>query len=427
MRARTKLLIEKYTYILVICFFFCAVIWVNIHRLQDNLYANYEKTVEYGRVREIKENIAHVMSVIFYEKQQDKSRDVASYIEHFEYYRKHDIRMVIISKKLDKNNEEIIENLFWEIGRYNNFNEVILVSDGEQNLAKHKELIQGIMSIHKIKAVQLTQDDAKGEKIIAKKLNNKQCLVVFLSDFAQNSEDGNMDFLYEEAVYFAQRNNYHLNVFDMVDTDLAKAYEKNYIKSPLSFYDGYWLDRLNKQKNNLQNFLLNYKEELLKYFILNLQSNNTNSLWPHKTPRNYRLFDRGDVYVKLLDDKFSEIFSYGRVERNEGVVVMLVNIAKKAAKRINLQKVKYIKLYLLTELEKINYHQGDLLANYLSDDDGIVVRYEKFYAIMLPEDRPAKPEFLIDVLRYKAGVPSSVGNHDIQFYRFKTAETEYEN
>ena len=62
-----------------------------------------------------------------------------------------------------------------------------------------------------------------------------------------------MDFLYEEAVYFAQKNNYHLSVFDAFDTDLAQAAEKNYNSYPLSFYDGYRLDRLNKQRNNLQN------------------------------------------------------------------------------------------------------------------------------------------------------------------------------
>ena len=282
------------------------------------------------------------------------------------------------------------------------------------------------MSIRKIKTVQLSESDARGEQVVEEDLNKKQCLVVFLSDFAQDNDDKDMDFLYEEAVYFAQKNNYHLSVFDMVDSGVVRAAAEDY-STLLSLAKDHKLSRLNRQKNNLRAFLTNYNEELFKYFILNLEADNQRALWPQKTPRNYRLFDRGDVYVKILDKKRAEIFSYGRMERNESVAVMLVNIAKKAAKRVDLKKVKYIKLFLLTELEKIDYQQGTLLADYLSDDDGVVVRYENFYAIMLPEDRPELPGTLVDVLRRRAGVPLSVGNRDIQFYKFKTVEAEYEN
>ena len=42
------------------------IVWANVNRFKHNLYANYEKVVDYGRVRETEESVHPVMAAIFY-------------------------------------------------------------------------------------------------------------------------------------------------------------------------------------------------------------------------------------------------------------------------------------------------------------------------------------------------------------------------
>lgn len=426
MRLRTKILLKIWGKYLLFCFFWWAIVWVNIHRLQDNLYANYEKTVDYGRVREVKESVDPVIAAVFYQGQQLQTKNIATYISHSDNYKKHNVRMVVVSPLLKQNNRAVIKRLYTEIKKYNDIDEVSLVYTKGDDWKSHLALLRSVMGLKNVRAFYLSEDDVSAERKIAKSLRKPRSLVVFLADLGKGLKQENSDFLLEEAMYFAQENFYRLDVFDIIDTQIARAIEKDYT-ALFSLTAGANVSTLTKQKNNLKMFATNYKDELFKYFLLNLDSQAEKAVWPQKTPRIYRLFDRGDVYVKLLDEEYFDIFGYGRVGRNESILITLISIARKASKRLNLRNVKYIKLYFLTELEEIRYRKGTLLSDYLEADDGIVARYENFYTIMLADDRPDVHETLIDVLRHKAGVPMNAEDSDIKFYKFKTVEVEYEN
>ncbi|MBP5352657.1 MAG: hypothetical protein J6Y91_02695 [Alphaproteobacteria bacterium] len=418
--------VEKWIGRLLICFFIGTVIWLNINRLQYNLYANYEKVVEYGRVREVKERIEPMMAAVFYEDKSEQKKHLAAYLSHTDNYRHHQVRMVAVPRRLNQGSEAVIKNLYGEIKKYNQIESISLVYTEGDDWHKHKDLLQNKMHPADIELLYLAEDDINAEQIIENELQKPRHLVIFLAALNQGLQGNNRDFLLEEAVYFAQRHSYRMNVFDVIDTQLAKAVEKDYA-SIFALSPGASKSKLAKQKDNLEAFAANYKDELLEYFLLNLHEKDTATIWPRKTPSTFRLFDRGDVYVKLTDENNVELFNYGRFGRNKSVIVTIIEIARKVSRRINLRNVKHIQLYLLTELEPVKYIGAVKLEDLLDNDDGVLARYENFYTIMLPSDRPDASQSLLDVLRQKVGVPVNAESKDMKFYKFKTAEIEYEN
>ena len=58
---------RKIMYCLLFIAIFWLIVWANVNRFKHNLYANYEKIVDYGRVRETEESVHPVMAAIFYD------------------------------------------------------------------------------------------------------------------------------------------------------------------------------------------------------------------------------------------------------------------------------------------------------------------------------------------------------------------------
>ena len=52
MRQRTKLLIKLWLNRFLWCCVLGLIIWINALRLQDNNYSNYEKVIDYGRIKD---------------------------------------------------------------------------------------------------------------------------------------------------------------------------------------------------------------------------------------------------------------------------------------------------------------------------------------------------------------------------------------
>jgi hypothetical protein len=231
--------------------------------------------------------------------------------------------------------------------------------------------------------------------------------------------------LADEAIYFAQKNHYKIHIFDEVDTQLAKAWEEDYAA---------WFEDddkeeslLTQQKSNLETYINHYGNELLTYFVVNLNlPRGERALWPEKTAENYRLFDRGYIYVRFFTDGGREIFSRAKVGKNKGVIVGMIEIARKAAEKLY-QPIESAKIYVLTDLEKIEKDENVPLVNYLERDDGIYVQYHKKIALLAADERPEDEESLQAMLRQRAQIPAEVANKKVEFYKFKTVEINYEN
>lgn len=401
------------------------IVWANVIRFNDNLYANYEKIVDYGRVREVAEVVNPVMAAIFYDDKVTVHKNISTYYNHFDNYKKQNVKIVVVPKKITPDSQLIVKKLYAEIYRYNKVEKIALVADETGDISAHIALLEKVMHIDKIKKIVLNDNDLSAEKTIDEYLNNKHNTVVMLADLSKGFNSDNTDFLLEEAVYFAQKYFYHLEVFDVVDTQIAHAVEKDYF-SLLSLTNNKDEPVAMKQKRNLALFTQHYETELLRYFKMNLHSSE-DIIWPEKTARNFRMFDRGWLYVRLYDEEFKEIFDRKIINYDKGVIVSLINIARKAAVKIGAKRIKYIRINLLTDIEKINKAKDTMLISYLDQDDGVYVEYKEYKALLIADERPDDPAELTAAVRKKAGIPSEVPDEEINFYKFKSVEINDEN
>ena len=78
-------------------------------------------------------------------------------------------------------------------------------------------------------------------------------------------------------------------------------------------------------------------------------------------------------------------------------------------------------------MEQISDQNKLILADYLEADDGIYVSHQRQSGILLPQDIPNNTEEIVEKLRKVAKIRRNVKNEDLNFYRFKYAEIEYEN
>ena len=168
-----------------------------------------------------------------------------------------------------------------------------------------------------------------------------------------------------------------------------------------------------------------YKEKLFDYFKKNLNKDK-NYIWPKKTPENYRLFDRGRLYVRVFDEELNELFARKNLKQ-DSVIVSLIEIAKKTALKTNAKKIKYIKIYLLTDTEEIHKDKDTLLVSYLDQDDGIMIEYKNNQALLCADERPDDPTEIIPVLQKRGEISVNIPEQDLRFYKFKTVEINDEN
>ena len=92
MQQKTKIFFKQLFKYSLIILFFAMIVRANVLRLKNNLYANYERIVDYGRVREQKEEVNPVMAAIFYDDKVSVEKNISTYFDHYDNYKKSIIR-----------------------------------------------------------------------------------------------------------------------------------------------------------------------------------------------------------------------------------------------------------------------------------------------------------------------------------------------
>lgn len=428
MRPRTKYLIKSWVAKTLLLMFCCFVIWANIAKLRDNDYSNYEKVIDYGRIKDEDELVRPAIAAIFYQGKNDKKSSLSTYFNHTANYKKQNVRMVIVPKNLASYNAEVVEKLYEEIKNNNKIEKVLLVydKDGRSDVKAHRKMLLQIMDVQNVDESPISQNNLKGEKSIDDYLSGAKGLVVFLADLDKGLDEENSDFLVSEAVYFAQKYFYQMNVFDIIDTQLARALDKDYgTLYPLETMKDEPL--LAKQKRNLERYKHHYWHVLSNYFELNMLQvlQHKQIIMPQHIDENYRLFDRGRLVLKAFDENYVELFEKAEMQENKGIAFLLAHATQKLVDSGKAQKAKYFKIYLLTDLEEVKPEAGTMLMSYLEQDDGIFAEYKDKSALLVADDRPDNPEDLASVVRQKANIPDDVPETKIDYYRFKTVEMNY--
>ena len=385
------------------------VTWENAQRLQNNIYANYEKAVDYGRVREEKVQIHPVMAAVFYADKNVHNKEVSTYLERAVNYAQKNIKMVIIPQFLTKDTIDVVEKLYQEIAKNNQIKNIAVVYENESHAEKHKELLENVIHPRDVVFFKMNSAVLDTEEKIEQYFLQSGGLVVILSDLSLLKTN----FLTEEAIYWAQKYHFNMNVFDIIDTRFAQAVEKDYA-TLFSLQNNQEQPLLKKQKYNLEQYEKRYGMLLWHWFMVNFTraEKKLSPMWPLKSEDTYRLYDRGTIYAQT--DTFEKVVD------NSGIVVALVRMAQRFEhKKIETEGAR---LYLLTDKEEILPQVADL-----ETDDGVYITCGKHKALVLPEQRPADWRELTELLRYKAAIPSDIDDTEFKYYKFKAVEINNEN
>lgn len=426
MHTRLKDTLKKWFYRLLWLLFLGIICLINIERFKNNNYANYEKAVDYGRVREEKEEISPIIAAVFYQNDARQKSTISSYLNHWDTYRMEKVKMLIVPQNVDSESQKVINKLYERIQRHNQIKYIALVYDKSQDIQQHQQILAQIFTQSAIDVISLNEQQTDTEFDIQDYLNDFNTMVVFIADLSRGLTSQKGDFLLSEAIYFAQKNFYKIRVFDEVDTQLANALREDYADWFEPAEDK-TKEHLVREKNNLQLYAERYKDDILQYFALNLTlSDKDDTLWPEKDELTFRLFDRGMVYVRFFGAGEKEIFSRAKIGKNKGIIVAVVELAHKAAIKMS-QPIEKAKIYLLTDLEKIEKNINVPLVNYLETDDGVYVQYQGRRALMAADERPDNEADLMVALRDRGKIPEEAPESKIEFYKFKTVEIDYEN
>ena len=428
MRRRTKILIKIWGNRLLWGIVAALIIWANVLRLHDNVYSNYEKIIDFGRIKDDDALVKPAIAAIFYAGKKQTNSSLSTYFNHSDNYKKQNVKLIVVPRKVTSYSDEVIKKLYEEIKNNNRLQKVLLVYDKDKknDVRAHKKMLQQVIDVAEIEEITLQEKNFKSEQKIDEFLTEAKSMVVFLADLDKGLVDEESDFLTAEAVYFAQKHFYQMNVFDIIDTKLAKSLDKDYeTLYPLQTIKNEPL--LDKQKRNLERFKQHYWHLLSNYLELNLfqLTNGLGDVFPPKTEENYRLYDRGHLVLKAYDEDYVEIFEKAEMQENRGVALLLLDAVKKLVETGKANQARYFKLYVLTDLEFIKQNSDTMLMSYLEQDDGIFVKYEDKSALLVADDRPDNPEDLSSVVRQKAQIPADVDDENLDFYRFKTVEMEY--
>lgn len=428
MHSRTKILIKIWGNRLLLAIVAALIVWANVRRLHDNVYSNYEKIIDFGRIKDDDALVKPAIAAIFYAGKKQTNSSLSTYFNHSDNYKKQNVKLIVVPRKVTSYSDEVIKKLYEEIKNNNRLQKVLLVYDKDKknDVRAHKKMLQQVIDVAEIEEIALQEKNFKSEQKIDEFLTEAESMVVFLADLDKGLVDEESDFLTAEAVYFAQKHFYQMNVFDIIDTKLAKLLDKDYeTLYPLQTIKNEPL--LDKQKRNLERFKQHYWHLLSNYLELNLfqLTNGLGDVFPPKTEENYRLYDRGRLVLKAYDEDYVEIFEKAEMQENRGVALLLLDAVKKLVEAGKANQARYFKLYVLTDLEFIKQSSDTMLMSYLEQDDGIFVKYKDKSALLVADDRPDNPEDLSSVVRQKAQIPADVDDENLDFYRFKTVEMEY--
>lgn len=397
--------------------------YINIHRLNNNIYSNYERAVEYGRVSENKEIIEPIITAVFYKSPAIKKKNVSTYLDHSDNYKEQNVKIVAAPKILNENSMPVVERLYAEISKHNTIKKAVLLIEDNIGAEKHKKILQKNLNIDDVETLILNENDISAEKNAEDYLQQDNILTVALVDLNNFSNFKN-NFLADEVIWLAQKYAYKIHVFDAIDTQIAKAADRDY-ETLFSISVSKEVPLLKQQQRNLQKYVNQYKSLLLKYFKQNLLlGKEKETIWPAKTVQTYRLYDRGFVYIRFFGENKKELFARAKIGNNKGIIVALVELARKAARKIS-QPIKSYKIYLLTDFEAISDDKS--LINDLETDDGIYISYKDRKALLVADERPERTQDGLEFLYARAKVPQNANKADIKLFKFKTVEIENEN
>ncbi len=398
-------------------------VWANYNRFYHNNYANYEKAVDYGRVREKKETINPVIAAVFYQGKSAENKSLSSYLSHWDNRRLQNPKMLAVPTQITPESRRVIEKLYKETAENATIDRVLLVYGQSADEKLHRQILRQHFNGAEVKCFAAAENETNLEAAIEKALNRDKTLVVVAVDL--NNAESNK-YLADELIYSAQRHFYKIRIFDEVDTQLARALEDNYASwFETETDDG--RNELRRQQKNLAAYKKHYGNDIVRYFMQNLNlAEDEEPVWPEKNAETYRLFDRGTVYIRFFGSGDKEMFSRAKIGKNKGIIVAVIELARKAVFKLK-QPIKSYKIYFLTDFEKIEKAANEPLINYLETDDGVYVQYRGRKALMAADERPDEEDILAAALRSRAKIPDSESDSKIEFYRFKTVEIENEN
>ena len=141
-------------------------------------------------------------------------------------YKKQNVKIVVVPKKVNSFSLSVIEKLYDEIKKHNKINNVVLVHGIDGDIVKHRNILNSIMGVKNVKEYQKTEQNILSDENIKRYLNEKGNMLIVLADLAKKDKDDLN--LVNEVVDFAQKKFYHLKVFDVIDTQFAKSIDKDY-------------------------------------------------------------------------------------------------------------------------------------------------------------------------------------------------------
>ena len=425
MQRKTKKTLKKIFKAMFFITMLFGIILTNAMKLQERDFSNYERTTDEGISDYYDDPVTPVIAALFYESKPTQS----GFVQRGEQ-KKETAKMAVIPKDVSSFNRPVIDKLYDEIPINDRIRKLTLIYNDTKSMKVHANIINRKFNSAKINRIQVDNEHVLNIEDIEKNLSAKGELVIFLANLDRGLNSEKSERLANEAVFFAQKNNYHMNVFDIVDDDYVALALESGEKFVYENKEKGTKASLIIQKVHLDRFVYQNQNEILRYFLLNMQraaQGETNIEIPDKTEKNYRLFDRGSVYINVQDEDDVQIFEELKVNQEESIIAIISKAAMHIANSDYDVQGKYFHIYLLTEMEQISEKDILNLAKYLEPDDGIYVSHQKQAGIMLAQDRPDDTEQIIKDLRSLVKVDSNVKNKDLSLYRFKYVEILYEN
>ncbi|MBR3502237.1 MAG: hypothetical protein IKO06_04955, partial [Alphaproteobacteria bacterium] len=338
-------------------------------------------------------------------------------------------KIAVVPKNVTSFNKPVIDKLYEEIPNKRDIRKIILIYTEKRNADEHSGILKRNFPFAKVIDFLINKEHPLDEDEIDQYLSSGENIIIFLANLDRGLNTEKSERLANEAVFFAQKNNYQMNVFDIVDEYIATALETgdDYI---FAIKQAGNTNSLVAQKENLERFVANNRNELLHYFAVNLDQakrKKKNIIIPEKTNKNYRLFDRANIYIKVHDKDYVQVYEEIKLNPDEGIIAIIANSAKSIIDSSRGVAGKYFHIYFLTEIEPINGENPEILLNYIEADDGVYVSHKKQSGLLLASERPQNAGELVSKLRAAAQIRDNVKFKDLSFYRFKYVEMQYEN
>ncbi len=386
---------------------------VNVNYLWQNPFANYEKITDFGKNKKHENLQNHAMALLFYNERSENKNKLATYLRHFDNYKKQEIKMLLIDNNKTPEYQNFLHSLFSEILSQDKYRQALIVFNGAES-EDFAALIKDFLKLEQIEVGDFSKQDIAVEEKINKALQEEGNLVIMPADLSSIILPQKDDTLVNEAIYFAQQYSLKANVVDTIDTQLSDFAD---VSSLLEEYDLKSGEIIEQQKKALKLYAEKYGSQLMQFLRQKLQGKENIKL------KDEHFYDRGNIYVEVVADNVL----LTAVRKNSAVITALRDIAEQFLPKIKNDQIKSIKIYLLTDLEYVEDPHQMLQSGFLAADDGVWVEYRHLFGLITSDKRLASADSWLNILHQAAGIPDMVVAEDVKYYKFKTVEIEYEN